>query len=90
MLYGSIVKERKRLAIIWEKEWGIMDSYKYNLYILSQIRTFMDAKYRLIFMRDNALSQRSKETLRNLSMASTRLCLNLRSEGLPFLLEVVS
>ena len=37
MFHGSIVNGKKGPTKFREKEWGIMDSDKYNRYILSQI-----------------------------------------------------
>jgi hypothetical protein len=38
MFYGLIVNGKKGLVIFWEKKWGLMDSFRYDYYILSRIK----------------------------------------------------
>jgi hypothetical protein len=66
MFIGSIVGGRKAVGLFWEKEWGNINSAKYNLYFLSQMEAYMQAYPGLVFMQDNASSYRSKLTERNL------------------------
>jgi len=40
MFHGTIVNGQKGLACFWEKEWGNINSEKYDKYILSQVKTF--------------------------------------------------
>ena len=68
MFWGSIVNGRKGPGIFWEKEWGTMNSVKYNTYILSQVEAFLATNPGLIFMQDNAPSHRSAETQQNLRL----------------------
>jgi len=35
MFHGTIVYGGKGPAVFWEKEWGSMDSYKYDIVILN-------------------------------------------------------
>ena len=42
MFFGSIVGGKKGPAIFWKKEWGKINSEKYDRYILSKIQEFMD------------------------------------------------
>jgi len=42
MFYSTIVMGGKGLATFWEKEWGSIDSYKYNTVILNNIESFLD------------------------------------------------
>src|SRR5271165_2194899 len=66
MYIGSIVGGKKAVGLFWEKEWGNINSVKYNQFFLSQIEEYMQAHPGLIFMQDNAPSHRSQLTLRNL------------------------
>ena len=66
MLHGTIIGGRKGPATFWEKEWGTMNSAKYDYYILSNIQAFMDINPGLFWMQDNAPSHNSRETLGNL------------------------
>jgi len=66
MFHGAIVGGKKGPGIFWEKEWGNINSAKYNIYVLSRIQEFMEANPGLIFMQDNAPSHWSQETMRNL------------------------
>jgi len=64
MFHGTIVMGGKGLATFWEKDWGSMDSFKYNAVILNNVESFLDANldYGFIWMQDNASCYRSKET----------------------------
>jgi hypothetical protein len=42
MFHGIIVMGGKGLAVFWEKEWGTMDSYKYDAVILNNIQAFLN------------------------------------------------
>jgi hypothetical protein len=43
MFHGTIVMGGKGLATFWEKEWGSMDSYKYDAVILNNVEAFLHA-----------------------------------------------
>jgi len=43
MFHGTIVMGGKGPATFWEKEWGSMDSYKYDAVILNNVESFFDA-----------------------------------------------
>jgi hypothetical protein len=43
MFYGTIVTGGKGPATFWEKEWGSMDSYKYDAIILNNVEAFLYA-----------------------------------------------
>ena len=62
MFHGLIVSGKKGPTRFWEKDWGTINSDKYDLYILSQIQAFMDENPGLTFIQDNAPSHRSKKT----------------------------
>jgi transposase len=66
MFHGTIVRGRKGPACFWEKEWGSIDSAKYDAYILSQLQPFFAANPSFLYMQDNAPSHRSRLTTRNL------------------------
>jgi hypothetical protein len=68
MFHGTIVMGGKGPATFWEKEWGSMDSYKYDAIILNNVESFLDANpdQGFIWMQDNASCHRSKETQENL------------------------
>src|SRR5436190_17984909 len=59
IFYGVMVGYKKCPTIFWEKEWGSITSACYDLYILSEIQTYMEANSRLIFIQDNAISHQS-------------------------------
>ena len=54
MFWGMIVGGRKGLGIFWEKEWGTMNSARYNTYILSQLQEYIAINLGLVFIHDNA------------------------------------
>jgi hypothetical protein len=68
MFWGSIVDGKKGPALFWEKEWGSINSTRYDRKILSMIQRFFRdhplSRYR--FWQDNASSHRSYETKTNL------------------------
>jgi hypothetical protein len=68
MFHGTIVMGGKGPATFWEKEWGSMDSYKYDAVILNNVESFFDANpdKPFVWMQDNASCHRSKETQENL------------------------
>jgi len=68
MFHGTIVIGGKGPATFWEKEWGSMDSEKYDIIILENIELFLRANpdHAFIFIQDNAPCHRSKETTENL------------------------
>jgi len=41
MFHGTIVQGRKGPAVFWEKEWGSVNSERYDEYILSNIQAFL-------------------------------------------------
>ena len=43
MFHSTIVMGEKGLATFWEKEWGSIDSYKYNAVILNNVEAFLHA-----------------------------------------------
>jgi hypothetical protein len=68
MFYGTIVMGGKGPATFWEKDWGSMDSYKYDAIILNNVEAFLHANpdQELVWMQDNASCHCSKETQENL------------------------
>jgi hypothetical protein len=68
MFHGTIVMGGKGPATFWEKEWGSIDSFKYDAVILNNIEAFLAANpdKSFIWMQDNAPSHRSYETQDNL------------------------
>lgn len=62
MFHGVVYQGRKGPAVFWEKEWGTMNSAKYNNFILPEIQQLVEAHPELIFQRDNAPCHRSAET----------------------------
>jgi hypothetical protein len=64
MFHGTIVMGGKGPATFWEKEWGSIDSFKYDAVILNNIEAFLAANpdKSFIWMQDNAPSHRSYET----------------------------
>ena len=40
MFHGSIIEGKKGPYYFWEKQWGTMDSEKYDRFILSNIEQF--------------------------------------------------
>jgi hypothetical protein len=43
MFHGTIILGGKGLASFWEKEWGSIDSYKYDAVILNNVEAFLHA-----------------------------------------------
>jgi hypothetical protein len=66
MFWGSIINGRKGPCRFWEKEWGNIDSGKYNEYILGLIEDLFYGHPEYIFQHDNAPSHKSYETRDNL------------------------
>ena len=67
MFYGTIVNGRKGPAVFWEKEYGSVDSTRYDAIILANIQAFLEEHLEgYIWMQDNASNHRSKETKINL------------------------
>lgn len=70
MFHGVIYNGKKSFSTFWEKEWGSMDSTKYNLVILSQVQDLVEREraqgIRLIWQHDGASCHRSFETQDNL------------------------
>jgi hypothetical protein len=64
MFHGTIVMGGKGPATFWEKEWGSMDSYKYDAMILNNVEAFLYANPNkdFVWMQDNASCHRLKET----------------------------
>jgi hypothetical protein len=74
MFHGTIVDGKKGPAVFWEKEWGTVNSERYNTYILSGIQAFI-RQHPLegyIFMHDGAGPHRSIETKFNLFQREIR------------------
>ena len=70
MFHGTIYNGKKGPAQFWDKEWGTMNSERYDYFILSRIGDFFEEE-RLhnrqpIFQHDNAACHRSYETAYNL------------------------
>jgi hypothetical protein len=68
MFHGTIVDGKKGPAVFWEKEWGSVNSERYDEYILSNIQAFL-ADHPLegyLWMHDGAGPHRSLETKFNL------------------------
>lgn len=72
MFFGTIYKGRKGPAIFWEKEWGSINSERYDEHILPLIEGLMLEYPDLIFMQDNAPSHRSHLTVWNLQRRRIR------------------
>jgi hypothetical protein len=68
MFHGTIVMGGKGPATFWEKEWGSMDSEKYDSIILENIEAFIQVNpnHAFVFMQDNASCHRSNLTKANL------------------------
>jgi hypothetical protein len=68
MFWGCIVDGKKGPSLFWEKEWGLINSIRYDERILSLMEQFFRdyplSRYR--FWQDNASSYRSYETKTNL------------------------
>ena len=43
MFHGTIVDGEKGPAVFWEKEWGSIDSFKYDAVILNNVESFLNA-----------------------------------------------
>lgn len=54
MIWGAFFENVKGPFIIWEKEWGTINSDTYCQYILPHIRDFMSEHPHLSFMQDGA------------------------------------
>ena len=70
MFNGTIYDGKKGPAVFWEKEWGYMDSRKYNLVVLARIQAWLEEERaqgkRYIWQQDGASCHRSFETWDNL------------------------
>jgi transposase len=69
IFWGSIVDGKKGPSLFWEKEWGSINSTRYNERILSLIEQFILRDHIFdgyIFWQDNASSHRSYETKLNI------------------------
>jgi hypothetical protein len=70
MFHGSICGGRKGPGTFWEKEWGTMNSAKYNEIILSQVQPWFESAraqgVRLVWQHDGASCHTSFETEDNL------------------------
>jgi hypothetical protein len=68
MFHGTIVAGSKGPATFWEKDWGKMNSYKYDAIILNNIQAFLQMypNRGYIWMQDNTSCHRSAMTARNL------------------------
>jgi hypothetical protein len=76
MFYAVIVDGKKGPALFWEKDWGTMNSVKYDREILTRIQAFraIPGHERYIWMQDNAPSHRSELTK-----------LNMRARGIVYI-----
>jgi hypothetical protein len=70
MFWGSIINGRKGPCRFWEKEWGNIDSAKYNEHILGLVEELFSRHPEYIFQHDNAPSHKSYETQANLRAKS--------------------
>ena len=68
MFHGVVFKGRKGPAVFWEKDWGTMNSAKYNNHILPDIQQLIREYPELIFRRDNAPCHKSAKTRANLCL----------------------
>ena len=68
IFHGIIIMGGKGPATFWKKEWGSIDSFKYDAVILNNIEAFLatNPDKSFIWMQDNAPSHRSAETQNNL------------------------
>jgi hypothetical protein len=74
MFHGTIVDGKKGPAVFWEKEWGTVNSERYNTYILLGIQAFI-RQHPLegyIFMHDGAGPHRLIKTKFNLFQQEIR------------------
>jgi DDE superfamily endonuclease len=64
MFHGTIIMGGKGPATFWEKDWGSMNSEKYDAIILNNIEIFLQVNLNqgFIWMQDNASCHRSKFT----------------------------
>ena len=64
MFHSTIVFGGKGPAVFWEKDWGSMDSYKYDAVILNNVESFLatNPNHGFIWMQDNPSCHQSKET----------------------------
>jgi uncharacterized membrane protein len=65
---GIIFRGKKGPAVFWNKDWGKINSAKYDLYILPQIQALCEAYLEVIYMQDNVSAHRFKLTARNLQL----------------------
>ena len=76
MFHDTIARGKKGPAVFWEKEWGSMDSAKYDAIILNNIQMFVQIEelrgIQLVWMQDNASCHRSKATYTNLDRRGIR------------------
>tara|TARA_R110002033_G_scaffold158662_1_gene194778 strand:- start:118 stop:600 length:483 start_codon:yes stop_codon:yes gene_type:complete len=76
MFHGTIAQGKKGPAVFWEKEWGSMNSAKYDAIILNNVQMFVQMEEiqgnYLIWMQDNASCHRSKATYANLNRRGIR------------------
>ena len=70
MFHGTIYRGKKGPATFWEKDWGSIDSRKYNLVILDKKQTWFEREReegrQPVWQHDNAPCHRSFETDDNL------------------------
>jgi hypothetical protein len=68
MFHGTIVAGQKGPAVFWEKQWGSMNSEKYDREILARAQALIQASpgAGLVWMQDNASCHRSAATQENL------------------------
>ncbi|KAH8822035.1 hypothetical protein F5884DRAFT_828185 [Xylogone sp. PMI_703] len=68
IFHGSIIAGKKEPAKFWKKEWGKMNSEKYDRYILSEFEVLMAQYPWMTYMHDNTFLHRSRLTARNLKL----------------------
>ena len=66
MFWGTLISTRKGTFVLFEKEWGSVNSEVYNTHALSLVQEYCAQNPGYIFMQYNAPSHRSIETRINL------------------------
>jgi transposase len=72
MFWGSIIDGKKGPYRFWEKEWGSINSSRYNDHILNHIEEVFELHPEYWFQQDGASSHRSRETMSNLRRRGIR------------------
>jgi hypothetical protein len=72
MFWGSIIEGKKGPYRFWGKEWGTINSSRYNEYILNYIEELSEDHPEYWFQQDGAASYTSRETRQNLERRGIR------------------